>query len=426
MKFPKLYRVERSPSVDEVEDIPDKVETELERIGLSKKLEHGAEIAITAGSRGITNIPVVLKAVVDFVKTHGTKPFILPSMGSHGGATSSGQVKVIESLGITEEELGCPIRSSVEVVNVGETSKGTPVFIDRIASKSDGVIVVNRVKPHTLYEGDIESGLCKMMVIGMGNQKGAQTAHEWSLKWRLKNMIPEIAEEILKQIPVLGGLALVENFYDRLGIIYGVKPSEFIAKEKELLKRAYEITPLLPFEEIDAMVIDEMGKNISGEGIDPNVIGRRVFEAEPPPEKPDVTRIFVRSLSEESHGNAIGVGLADFVHQRIVDDMRRKPTYINASTAKAPRDARLPMVAKSDREGLKYTMGTIAPFNLDEVKVLWVKNTAELDTFLASRALLEEVEGDKDIEIKKEGISMKFDKDNNIKKELFKLPQPSE
>lgn len=421
MKFPNLYRVERSPSAGEIEDIPGRVITELEKIGLQNRMGTGAEIAITAGSRGIASIPIVLKAVVDFVRATGAKPFILPSMGSHGGATAAGQIEILESLGITEEELGCPIRSSMEVVNVAETSRGTPVVIDRIASKSDGVIVVNRVKPHTLYEGEIESGLCKMMVIGMGNQKGAQIAHEWSLGWRLKNMIPEIAREILEQLPILGGLALVENFYDRLGIISGVKASDFIPKEKELLKRAYKMMPLLPFDEVDVMVVNEMGKNISGEGIDPNVIGRRVFVAEPAPKKPDITRIFVRSLSKESHGNAIGVGLADFVHQRIADDMRKKPTYINAFTAMAPRDARLPMVAENDKEGLKYAIGTIAPIELDEVKVLWIQNTSKVDTFYASRALLEEITGNKDIEIEKKAVSIKFNKNNDIKGELFEI-----
>ena len=277
------------------------------------------------------------------------------------------------------------------------------------------------MKPHTLYEGEIESGLCKMMVIGMGNQKGAQIAHEWSLGWRLKNMIPEIAKEILNQLPILGGLALVENFYDRLGIISGLKPAEFITKEKELLMNAYEMMPLLPFSEIDIMIIDEMGKNISGEGIDPNVIGRRVFKAEPAPEKPDITRIFVRTLSKESHGNAIGVGLADFVHQRVVDHMKKKPTYINAFTAKVPRDARIPMVAESDRDGLEYATDTIAPADLDEVRVLWVKNTSELDTFLASKALLEEIEEAEDIEIEKKAVSIKFNKNDDIKEELFEI-----
>ncbi|MFW6121123.1 MAG: lactate racemase domain-containing protein [Petrotogales bacterium] len=419
MEFTKLYKINRNVAARKVTNIPQNIEQELKKINLKNKIGKSDQVAITAGSRGIANISHILKSVVNYIKKIGANPFIIPSMGSHGGANPDGQVEVLRSLGITEKRIDCNIKSSMEVVNVGETSRGTPIFVDKIASESDGIIVINRVKPHTLYEGKIESGLCKMMVIGMGNQKGASVAHAWSLRWRLKNMIPEIATGIINKLPIIGGIALVENFYDELNIISGIKPDNFITKEKQLLKKAYKMMPLLPFDEADILIIDAMGKNISGEGIDPNVVGRRVFQAEPAPEKPDVTRIFIRSLTEESHGNAIGTGLADFVHQRVIDSMDINPTYMNALTAKIPRDARIPLVVKSDKQGLRYCTDTIGSYNPDKVKIAWIKNTSKLDSFLVSESLLNNLQDNGSIEVQEENISLRFNNAGDISEELL-------
>jgi len=244
---------------------------------------NGGEIAVGVGSRGIANLATIVGGAIDALDERGYTPFVFPAMGSHGGATAEGQRAMIESLGVTEERIGCEIRSSMAVEQVGETpDRGVPVVADANAVGSDGILLINRIKPHTDFDGTIESGLSKMLVIGMGNQRGAKIAHEWAVDWSFRNMIPESTDQLLEALPVVGGVALVEDQHDETALIEGIRPDGFLEREAALLETAYDIMPTIPFDDVDVLVLDRQGKNISGQGLDTNVIGWRPFALNEP------------------------------------------------------------------------------------------------------------------------------------------------
>ncbi|MFC6772307.1 DUF362 domain-containing protein, partial [Halorubrum pallidum] len=320
---------------------------------------------------GIANLPAIVRGVVGAIRDAGYDPFVFPAMGSHGGATGEGQQEMLESLGVTEAAIGCEIRSSMEVVRVGETEdRGVPVYADANAAAADAIVPVNRVKPHTDYDGPVESGLSKMLVIGMGKQRGAKTAHEWAIDWSFRNMIPEITGKLLDELPVAGGVAIVEDQFDDTTLIEGVPPSGFLDREAELLERAYDLLPTVPFDDVDVLVLDRQGKDVSGQGMDTNVIGRRPFAInEPAPDLPDIKRIFVRGLTETTHGNAMGMGSADFVHRDLAAELDSSTSLINAITASTTRGVRLPPVVETDRAGLVASLSTVGVVDPDTVRV---------------------------------------------------------
>jgi hypothetical protein len=352
----------------------------------------GGEVAIGAGSRGIANLAAVVGGVVNAVRDAGYDPFVFPAMGSHGGATAEGQREMLASLGVTPGTVGCEIRSSMDVVEVGRTpDRGVPVVADSHAVAADAILPVNRVKPHTDYDGAVESGLSKMIVIGMGKQRGAKIAHEWAVDWSLRNMIPEITTQLLDALPIVGGVAVVEDQHDDTALIEGVPPAGFLDREAELLERAYDIMPTLPFEELDVLIVDEQGKDISGQGMDTNVIGRRPFAIqEPEPDRPDIKRIYTRGLTETTHGNAMGMGSADFVHADLLAELSASPTLINAITASTTRGVRLPPVVETDRAGLVASLSAIGVVGPERVRVLRVSDTMHLGRMYASPALVAE------------------------------------
>lgn len=372
-------------------EIPGRVDDAVESLDFSTVSE-GGEVAVGAGSRGIANLASIVAAVIDTLETAGYEPFVFPAMGSHGGATAEGQRDVLESLGVTEETIGCEIRSSMEVVEVGETpERGVPVVADRNAAEADAILPINRVKPHTDYDGTVESGLSKMLVIGMGKQRGAKIAHEWAVDWSFRNMIPEITSQLLETLPIVGGVALVEDQHDDTAILEGIPPAGFLSREAELLETAYEIMPTLPFDDIDVLIIDEQGKNVSGQGMDTNVIGRRPFSInEPAPNQPEIKRIYTRGLTEKTHGNAMGMGSADFVHADIAADIDPSTTLINAITASTTRGVRLPPVVETDRAGLVAALSTLGVVGPDDARVLRIQDTMEMHQLYASTALVEE------------------------------------
>lgn len=371
----------------------------------------GGSIAIGVGSRGIANLPELVRGTVEELRDRGYDPFVFPAMGSHGGATAEGQREKLDALGVNEKTAGCEIRSTMDVVEVGTTpERGVSVLADANAAAADAIVPINRVKPHTDFQGRVESGLSKMLVIGMGKQKGAKTAHTWAVDWSFRNMIPEITSLLLERLPIVGGVAVVEDQLDDTAVIEGVPPSGFLDREAELLEMAYEFLPTLPFDNLDLLVVDQMGKDISGTGMDTNVIGRMVYGLnEPAPETPLIKRIFVRSLTKPSHGNAIGIGSADFIHQNLLADADLSKTLINVLTASTPRSARVPPVVQTDRAGITAALSTVGVVTADEARVARITDTMRLKRFYASEALIEEATERDDLRVVRESEPIAFE-----------------
>ena len=392
-----------------VDQIESRAATAIESLQFDDVPE-GGEIALGVGSRGIANLEAIVRGTVEGVQDLGYDPFIFPAMGSHGGATAEGQREVLESYGITEESVGCEIRSSMEIEQIGETSgRGVPVYFDANAVEADGIVPVNRIKPHTMFTGDVESGLSKMLVIGMGKQRGAKTAHEWALDWSFRNMIPEIAELIIDILPVVGGVAIVEDQLDDTAIIEGVPASGFLDREAALLETAYEVLPQLPFADLDVVVFDRMGKEISGSGMDTNVTGRLLMFNEPSPEEPFIRRIYTRSLTAASHGNAAGIGQADFIHQDLLADLTVEDMVINAVTSGNVESARIPATVETDRAGIVASLSTVGIRDPGEVRMLRATDTMNLKRLYASEALVEEARDREDLRVVSEPKPVELD-----------------
>jgi hypothetical protein len=419
MNYPKMYHIRQVFDVPKVDNIEEELSKELESIQISSKIKPGARIAITAGSRGVANIDRILRHLVRVLKENSAKPFLIPTMGSHGGGTAEGQVEVLKSLNVTEESVGAPIVSSMEVVEIGRSCFGFPVLVDKNAAEADGVIVVNRIKPHTEFEGPIESGLMKMMAIGIGKHKGCIQVHKQTVTYGYRKVIPEIGRVILENLPVLFGVALVENVYDETAIIRALPPTQFLIEEERLLAKAKTLMARLPFDKIHVLVVDKMGKNISGAGMDTNVIGRIMFIGEKEPENPKITRIVVLDLAEESHGNAIGVGLADYTTQRLVNNIDAEATAINSIAGMSPEKGRVPIALKTDREAFEAALTTIGAIDPKDARVVHIKNTLEIAELDISESLLEDMKGRKDLELIEELGPMSFNNEGNLGPVLF-------
>ncbi|WP_247004304.1 DUF362 domain-containing protein [Halosolutus gelatinilyticus] len=382
----------------------------------------GGEIALGVGSRGIANLATIVAGVVDEAQDRGYEPFVFPAMGSHGGATAEGQREMLADLGVDESTVGCEIRSSMAVVEVGRTAdRDVPVVADANAVSADAIVPINRVKPHTDFDGTVESGLSKMLVIGMGKQRGAKIAHDWAVDWSLRNMIPEITEQLLDELPVAGGVAILEDQRDDTTLLEGVPPSGFLDREEELLERAYDCMPTLPFQDIDVLVLDSQGKDISGQGMDTNVIGRRPFAIqEPEPDLPVIKRIYTRGLTETTHGNAMGMGSADFVHADLLQEIDIPTTLINALTASTTRGVRLPPAVETDRAGLIAALSTIGIVDPETVRVVRAPDTMHLQYLYASTALVEEAREREDLRVIEEPSPIEFESGD------FAAPSPRE
>jgi len=372
-----------------VADVAAAVRTGLEQLDLGRTIRPGQTVALTAGSRGIANIPVILRATADFLKKLGARPFLVPTMGSHGGGTADGQRHVLESYGITEDFIGAPIRASMDVVSLGSTAEGFPVVLDRHAAAADHIGVVARVKPHTGYHGPIESGLMKMMMIGLGKHAGALTYHRILLEVPFDRVVRSVGRHVCGRAPVAFGLGIVENAYDETAVVEAVPPAAFEPREEELLVLAKRWLARLPFSEADLLIVDEIGKDISGSGMDTNVVGRkRAFRSETLAGQPDMRRIFVRGLSPRTHGNASGIGLADFTTTRLVRSMDYRATVINCLTAGYPDSAYLPVHFESDREVLDAALAIIGHRPAETARVMHIRNTLCLEEVEVSEPLL--------------------------------------
>ena len=388
MEIPRLIKVRQYFKREYIEDVEDRVRGEILKLGIS--IKPGSEIAIAVGSRGIRNIDRIVKATVEVVKEMGGKPFIVPAMGSHGGATAKGQKELLEGYGIREEVIGAPIRSSMEVVELPSDGLVNRVFMDKIAYSADGTIVINRIKPHTDFHGDIESGLLKMCVIGLGKHKQAIEIHRFGT-YGLRHLIPLTAERIIKYGNIIFGIAIVENAYDETMIIKGVRPEEFEETDKRLLKIARENMPSLPVDNLDLLIIDQMGKDISGAGMDTNIIGRIYIDGEPEPEKPKITRIVVTDLTEKTHGNAIGIGLADFTTRKLFEKIDFNATYQNAVTSTFVLRGKIPIIAEDSRTAIEWALRTCGPIEIENAKIIRIKDTLSLSEMYVSRSILDEI-----------------------------------
>ncbi len=413
-ELPKIFKVRQKIDAPRLEDVEKRVNDLLDQFELSKKVKRGERIALTAGSRGIKDKPKVLKTIIGRLKDLGASPYVVPCMGSHGGATAEGQVQVLEGLGITEKSVGAPIVSSIKVKEIGRTRFGTPVLIDRNILKADKVVVVNRIKLHTDFKGEFESGLIKMMVIGMGKPEGAMMVHRLTIKHGFPAVLTEVGSIILRELPIFFGMGIVENPYDETAFLELVEAEEMFEKEQALLKKARRLMPHLPFDPIDILIVDELGKDVSGAGMDTNVIGRLNFIGSPKPAKPQITRIFVRDLTRITHGNACGIGMADYTTRRLVEKIDHPSTDVNCIAAMTPEDGRVPIAFEKDQDALftaSSNSGVLDPKNL---RIVWIKNTLQLGSIYASLPFLSEVRKNPRLEVLGRSFSFPFDEKGNL------------
>jgi hypothetical protein len=390
------------------------VRDEIQRLKLESRIRPGDTVAITAGSRGIANIVVILKTVVEEMRRIGAKPFILPAMGSHGGATPEGQLKVLSGYGITSDTVGAPIFPSMEVVELGRTDQGVPVHFSRLAAEADHVAVVNRVKPHTDFKGPVESGLMKMMTIGLGKQKGAETYHNAVLHYGYYDALISLARTILKSAPIAFGVGIVENHLDQTHMVRAEGKENLEALDRELQSLSKSLLPRIPFKAIDLLIVDEMGKDISGTCMDQNVIARTVIRVGVTPREPAIRRIFVRDLTDKSQGMATGIGNADFTTRRLVEKMDRQATYMNCISACEPEMAAVPPYYDTDREAIETALRTIGLVPPENARIVHIKNTLHLEELRISESLLEEACSIEGLEFDPSLAPIQFDPSGNM------------
>lgn len=397
--LPPLYRVRQHTNVQPLADVAAAVRQQLDAAGL--QINPGMQVAITAGSRGIRDIALAVRTSVSWLRDQGAQPFVVPAMGSHGGATAAGQIGMLAELGVTEQTVGCEIRSSMDVVELGKLEDGTPVYMDRNAAEADGVLLVNRIKPHTDFHSVIESGLAKMCAVGLGKRRGAEIVHNRGPEG-LRSRLPLMARMTVERGKVLGGIALLENAEEYTAEVHFLAPDS-IAREPEaqLLIRAKSLIGRLPFAQLDVLVVDEMGKNISGCGMDTNVIGRMRIPGEAEPVEPRISVITVLDLTEASHGNASGVGLADFVPAQLARKIDFAATYINGITSGLGglQRSALPIVLPTVRDTIATALRVCAVPDLEHIRLARIRSTLHVSELLVTAPLLDEVRGNPNLEL---------------------------
>ena len=406
--IPDVALVRRHFSNEHVEDVPGEVRKQLATLNLPERIKPGMSIAITAGSRGVANIATIIKTVADELKKHGAEPFIVPAMGSHGGATAEGQIELIAEYGITEEKMGIPIRSSMDTVVIGKTLQGAPVHMDKNAYNADGVVVVARIKNHTSFRAPIESGLCKMMAIGLGKQRGAESVHDYGL---VAN-VPDAARVMIETGKILFGVGTVENANHDTFKIVAVPAEKIHEADRENLLISNKLLPRVPFDELDVLVVDWIGKNISGTGMDMNVVGmwRRTGD---PPFTPMYQRIVVLNVKPESHGNCVGLGVAHFTTRKLVDQFDPEKTYWNILTGNFPEGGKIPLTLDSDVEAVQVALRSAKRVG-DSFTMVRIKDTMNLDEFYVTAPLLEQLKGDTEYEVVRDLGPMPRDEQGNL------------
>ena len=392
--IPRMFRARQIFPQEHIEpaDIPGAVMAQLDREPFRSKVQPGMEIAITAGSRGIANVDIITKAVVDFVKSRGATPFIVPAMGSHGGATAEGQIDILAGYGITPETMGCEIRSSMEVVELGVSDTGMPVYMDKNAYGADGIILSCRLKPHNAFRGPYESGPCKMMTVGLGKQKGAERVHAEGMGKIGKN-IPSMAKVVLEKAPILFAIPCLENAYDQTWKLEAIDRDHILTREPELLQEAFDHMPSLLVGACDVLVVDETGKNYSGTGVDPNITG--TFSTEYASGGVKVQRTCFLDLSQASHGNALGVGLANVITKRFFDKIDLEMMYPNCITSTVLTSARIPCIVATDKEAIQMCIRTCNGIDHHNPRIIRIPNSLHIGQIMLSEAYYEEVKAGK-------------------------------
>jgi hypothetical protein len=395
--FPRFYRIRRHTKPPRIADVAAAVRSELDASGV--RFAPGSQVAVAVGSRGIINLATIVRETVNWLKERGAEPFIVPAMGSHGGATAEGQAAVLREYGVSEEALGVPVRSSMEVAELPRADLPVPVFFDRRALEADATVVINRVKPHTSFHGPHESGLVKMVAIGLGKHSGAAAIHRLGVAG-LRDIMPQVAAQSLRYGNLRLGLAVVENSNDETMLLKAVPAEGIIEIDRELLPVARAAMPSLPASDLDILILDEMGKDVSGLGMDPNIVGRLKIAGQPEPDSPGIKMIIVRALTAKTRGNALGIGLADIITRKLFEAIDLRATYENVLTSTFLERAKIPLIAENDEEALRFAGQGVGVTALSDARIVRVKNTLRLEEAWISEPLHPEVGVLDDVEVK--------------------------
>jgi hypothetical protein len=416
MQFPKMYRIRQAFDSRQIENTDTEIEAGVAKLRLESKISPGQTVAIACSSRGIANYSSIVKAVAAALKAMELEPFIIPAMGSHGAATAEGQQRVLDHLGITEASCNVPVRSSLDVVTIGKTEEGIPVFLDRLATEADHIVLVNRIKKHTEFDHQFESGLLKLMAIGLGKQAGAAMYHQAMLTYGYPKVILSIARKVMQQANILFGVGIVENGYGQTAKIGICSRQKIEEQEMVLLKLAKDLSPTLPFDTADILVIDEMGKDISGTGFDTKVVGRIGLPlVTRDPESPEIKRIMVCDLTEGSEGNAVGVGIADIITRRLFEKIDQEALDMNTITGVCPEMGKIPLTLGNDQEALDVIIRCVGLVPVEKLKIMRIKNTSHLSEVDVSEGYLADMEQRADLEIIKAKHAMEFDAAGNLR-----------
>jgi hypothetical protein len=418
MALPRLYRVTQKFANTRLASLETAICEGIEKLFAGRTLPQGAKIGITAGSRGISNIVGILQHTIRCVRERGFTPLVVAAMGSHGGGTAEGQEEVLTSLGITPDVMGVPVLTGRETVEVGQTADGLSAYLVRHAFELDGIIVVNRVKPHTGLIGTIQSGLTKACVVGLGGPSGAQQFHSLGVT-ECPKTLREIATILLEKTSILGGLAIVENSYEETAHITAVRADRFLEEEPEILALASRLMPRLPVDALDVLVVEEMGKNYSGTGIDTNIVGRLRIIGCPEPSSPSIKRIVVLDLSEESHGNANGVGCADLITDKLFKKMDTTATYLNCVTTTFVQRGFVPLHLPNEKEAIERAVASLGRYVPEKLRLMIIPNTLHLEKLLVSEHLAQELRGQPNLEVDTEPLLFAFDSDLNMVNRLL-------
>ena len=410
--MPRMVTVRQVFDESRLSDVPTAVRAEILRSDVAARITPGMRVAIGAGSRGVANIGPATKAAVSALRELGAEPFVFPAMGSHGGATAAGQAAVLAGYGITEAQVGAPIRASMDTVVVGELEDGTPIHMDRLANAADGVVLINRIKPHTTFRGPIESGVVKMMAIGMGKIEGATILHNHGMDI-FPELLPRVADVIMQRANILFGIGMIENAYDQTALVEALLPEQLIAREAELLEIAKARMGRIRFSDIDVLVIDKMGKEISGAGFDPNITGRN---ARPVSgfDDPRVQKIVVLDLTDKTNGNATGLGLADVITRRLYEKIDYPTTYANVVTSTYLDGALIPIPMRNDHDAIALAVKTLVRVKPGEERIVRIRDTLSIEHISVSEPLLREVRANSNMEVVGELAPFAFDGDGNL------------
>jgi len=411
----KVRKIKQNFNRTKIDNLSEYIHQSFKKSDLKNRIKSGDKIGITVGSRGITNIKLIVKEIISELKNLNALPFILPAMGSHGGANSEGQKGVLASYGITEREMGVPIMASMDVIQIGKVENKIPIYFSKVAMEADGIIALNRVKMHTDFKSNlVESGMSKILAIGLGKAEGASSIHFLGV-YGLKNVIPQAAELIITKAPIIQGIGILENSYDQTMKISFVSPEDIIKVDSELLKISKEVMPVLPIDNLDIVITQEIGKNISGTGFDTNIIGRLDINGEKEIAKPEIKRLLVFDITEESHGNALGIGLADITTRHLVDKINYKDMYANTITSTFLNRAKIPITTDSEKEAVEIAVKTCWRLEQSDLKLLIMKNTLDLEYLYVSKAVWDEIKDNKNIDACGEWVKLTFTKNGKMK-----------